>query len=93
MADRCPAADSLTATDAVVLGRPTATARRLITASLSDNTRRAYAGALGPLDAWLDGRRIEDARLAAYLERFLTVLNGPDGKPPVSTIGRNSTPA
>ena len=38
------------------------TARRLVNASLSDNTRRAYAGALGPLDAWLDGRRLEDAR-------------------------------
>ena len=52
-----PAADSLTATGAVVLGRPTATARRLVNASLSDNTRRAYAGALGQIDAWLDGRR------------------------------------
>ena len=62
-----PAADSLTATGAVVLGRPTATARRLVNASLSDNTRRAYAGALGQIDAWLDGRRLDDAALAAYL--------------------------
>ena len=62
-----PAADSLTATGAVVLGRPTATAHRLVNASLSDNTRRAYAGALGQLDAWLDGRRLDDAALAAYL--------------------------
>ena len=49
------------------LGRPTATARRLVDASVSANTRRAYAGALGQLDAWLDGRRLDDAALAAYL--------------------------
>ena len=49
------------------IGRPTATARRLVNASVSDNTRRAYVGALGQLDAWLDGRRLEDASLAAYL--------------------------
>ena len=49
------------------IGRPTATARRLVNASVSDNTRRAYAGALGQLDAWIDGRRLEDASLAAYL--------------------------
>ena len=41
------------------IGRPTATARRLVNASLSANTCRAYAGALGRLDAWLDGRRLE----------------------------------
>ena len=45
------------------IGRPTATARRLVNASVSDNTRRAYAGALGQLD----GRRLEDASRAAYL--------------------------
>ena len=49
------------------IGRPTATARRLVDASVSTNTRRAYAGALGQLDAWLDGRRLDDATLAAYL--------------------------
>ena len=38
------------------IGRPSATARRLVNASLSPNTRRAYAGALGQLDAWLAGR-------------------------------------
>ena len=47
--------------------RPTPTARRLAEASLSPNTRRAYAGALRRLDAWLDGRRLEDATLAAFL--------------------------
>ena len=49
------------------IGPPTATARRLVDASLSPNTRRAYAGALGQLDAWLDGLRLDDAALAAYL--------------------------
>ena len=42
------------------------TARRLVNASLSDNTRRAYAGALGQLNAWLDDRRLDDSALAAY---------------------------
>ena len=49
------------------VGRPTATARRLVDASVSTNTRRAYAGALGRLDAWLAGLRLDDAALAAYL--------------------------
>ena len=49
------------------VGRPTATARRLVDASVSTNTRRAYAGALGQLDAWLAGRPLDDAALAAYL--------------------------
>ena len=49
------------------VGHQTATARHLVNASVSDNTRRAYAGALGQLDAWLDGRRFDDAALAAYL--------------------------
>ena len=49
------------------VGRPSATARRLVNASVSDNTRRAYAGALGQLEAWLAGLRLEDAALAAYL--------------------------
>ena len=49
------------------IGRPTATARRLVDASVSVNTRRAYAGALGQLDAWLAGQKLDDAALAAYL--------------------------
>ena len=47
------------------LGRPTATARRLVDASVSANTRSAYAGALGQLDAWLDGET-NDVRRFAY---------------------------
>ena len=38
------------------IGPPSLTARRLVDASLSANTRRAYASALGQLDAWLAGR-------------------------------------
>ena len=49
------------------IGQPTPTARRLVEASVSPNTRRAYAGALRRLDAWLDGRELDDAALAAYL--------------------------
>ena len=49
------------------LGPPSTTARRLVNASVSDNTRRAYAGALRRLDAWLAGLRLDDAALAAYL--------------------------
>ena len=49
------------------IGRPTPTARRLVEASVSPNTRRAYAGALRRLDAWLDGRSLHDVTLAAYL--------------------------
>ena len=50
------------------IGRQTATtARRLVESSVSPNTRRAYAGALRQLDAWLAGRKLDDAALAAYL--------------------------
>ena len=49
------------------IGRPTPTARRLVEASVSPNTRRAYAGALRRLDAWLDGRELHDVTPAAYL--------------------------
>ena len=56
-----------TGSAAAALERPTPTARRLAEASLSPNTRRAYSGALRRLDAWLDGRPLEDATLAAYL--------------------------
>ena len=53
------------APSATAIGPPSATPP--VNASVSDNTRRAYAGALGQLDVWLDGRRLEDARLATYL--------------------------
>ena len=41
------------------IGPPSPTARRLVDASLSTSTRRAYAGALGQLDAWLAGAPFE----------------------------------
>ena len=53
--------------DEAEIGRPAATARRLVEASVSENTHRAYAGALRRLDAWLDGRELHDVTLAAYL--------------------------
>ena len=52
---------------AAPLERPASTARRLAAASLSPNTRRAYAGALRRIDAWLDGRALDDVTLALYL--------------------------
>ena len=49
------------------LERPAETARRLAGASLSPHTRRAYAGALRRLDAWLAGRPLDDHTLALHL--------------------------
>ncbi len=46
---------------------PVAAVRRLVEASVSPNTRRNYVSALRRLDAWLDGRRLDDHNLAAYL--------------------------
>ena len=45
----------------------TPTTRKLADASLSVNTRRAYAGALRRLDAWRGAAPVDDALLAAYL--------------------------
>ena len=42
-------------------------AAEIIARSASAHTRRVYASALGQLAAWLDGRRLDDASLAAYL--------------------------
>ena len=47
------------------IGPPSTTARRLIDPSVSANTHRAYAGALGRLDAWLDA----DARSTVRASR------------------------
>ena len=46
--------------------RPTQTARRLVEASVSEKTRRAYARALRRLDARLDRHELHDATLAAH---------------------------
>ena len=61
------------------IGRPTQTARRLVEASVSANTRRAYAGALRRLDAWLAGRELHDVTLAAYLAELHDAGRGADG--------------
>ena len=45
----------------------TPTTRKLADASLSVNTRRAYAGALRRLDTWRGAATVDDALLAAYL--------------------------
>ncbi len=42
-------------------------AATLAAASMSDNTRRAYTGALRRLEAWLDGTPLTDNSLAVYL--------------------------
>ena len=47
-----------------------AVSRRRVDASLSQNTRRVYAGALRQLDAWLAVRTLDDATLALYLAGF-----------------------
>ena len=44
---------AVTAPTGTAVGRQTATARRLVDASVSANTRRVYTGTLGQLDAWL----------------------------------------
>ena len=55
------------------IGRPTATARHLVDASVSENTRRAYAGALRRLDVLARRPRAPRCgrlpRRAARLER------------------------
>ena len=43
------------------------TARELVAASVSANTRRAYEGAFLRLRDWLAGRPLDDATLAEYL--------------------------
>ena len=45
----------------------TPTTRKLADASISLNTRRAYAGALRRLDAWRGDAPVDDALLAVYL--------------------------
>ena len=60
---RCSAAGALSATHRA----GAEAAAELIARSASAHTRRVYASALGQLAAWLDGRRLDDAGLAAYL--------------------------
>ena len=45
----------------------TAAASKLAAASIAENTRRAYTGALRRLDAWRGAAPVDDALLAVYL--------------------------
>ncbi len=54
-----------------------AAARHLAEASISANTRRAYGSALARLDAWLDGRPLDDAALSTYLAEMFAVGRSP----------------
>ena len=55
----------------------TPTTRRLADASISRNTRRAYAGALQRLDAWRGAAPVDDASLAVYLGELFEAGRAP----------------
>ena len=55
----------------------TPTTRRLADASISRNTRRAYAGALRRLDAWRGAAPVDDASLAVYLGELFEAGRAP----------------
>ena len=55
----------------------TPTTRKLADASISVNTRRAYAGALRRLDAWRGGGQVGDALLAVYLGELFEAGRAP----------------
>ena len=66
-----------TAGDARGLALLPESARALAAASLSVNTRRAYARALTRLDVYLAGRPLDDARLATYLAALFDAGRSP----------------
>ena len=55
----------------------TPTTRKLADASISLNTRRAYAGALRRLDAWRGAAPVDDASLAVYLGELFEAGRAP----------------
>ena len=55
----------------------TPTTRKLTDASISVNTRRAYAGALRRLDAWRGDAPVDDASLAVYLGTIFEASRAP----------------
>ena len=55
----------------------TPTTRKLADASISVNTRRAYAGALRRLDAWRGVAPVDDASLAVYLGELFEAGRAP----------------
>ena len=70
----------------------TPTTRKLTDASISVNTRRAYAGALRRLDAWrgdapVDDAPVDDASLAVYLGTIFEAGRAP------ATVARAATGA
>ena len=72
-------------------------AAELIARSASAPARRVYASALGQLAAWLDGRPLDDAGLAAYLGHLHQVGGAPapatPPAPPVRTRRPGRSPA
>ena len=46
---------------------------------VGDSTRGSYTGTLEQLDAWLHGRRLDDAAVAAYLAELRAVRRGSFG--------------
>ena len=65
------------AADARALARLPESARALAAASLSANTRRAYARALERLETYLAGRDLDDAYLASYLAALFDAGRSP----------------
>ena len=65
--------------DEAAIGRPTATARRLVEASVSENTRRAYARAGHAPVGRLAGPQLHPGRPAAGAAASLHA--GPGGDP------------
>ena len=55
----------------------TPTTRKLVDASISVNTRRAYAGALARLDAWRGNAPIDDTALCLYLSELFEAGRAP----------------
>ena len=55
----------------------TPTTRQLADASISLNTRLAYAGALARLDAWRGAAQVDDASLAVYLGELFEAGRAP----------------
>ena len=64
-----------TPTDPAALATPTT--RKLADASISVNTRRAYAGALRRLDTWRGTAPVDDTSLAVYLGEFFVAGRAP----------------
>ena len=72
-----PGALALRPDTAGPLAVATPTTRRLADASISVNTRRAYAGALRRLDAWRGAAPVDDASLAVYLGELFEAGRAP----------------